>query len=157
MNDTPSTCLTRCLQSGPRHGHGSRQFGGLRLQRVTSSLSPLIHSLRATRRRSNSSAAIHDSDDAKPLCIHLFLLDNHSSLKLMGIKLLSLPFYKNLASLSHLLSYSASFLRSYIHHMLYIHSAQLSCTITSIGVNLSILRSLLLHHFHTLPGRGWQP
>lgn len=40
--------------------------------------------------------------------------------------------------------------------MLYIHSAQLSCTITSIGVNLSILRSLLLLHFHILPRRGWQ-
>lgn len=85
MNDTPSTCLTRCLQSGPRLGHGSRQFGGLRLQRVTSSLSPLIHSLRATRRRSNSPAAIHNSDDAKPMCIHLFLIDNTSSLKPTGI------------------------------------------------------------------------
>lgn len=132
MNDTPTTCLTRCLQSGPRLGHGSRQFGGLRLQRVTSSLSPLIHSLRATRRRSNSSAAIHDSDDAKPLCIHLFLIDNNSSLKPTGINYS--PFLSPKTWLHFLIC-------SHTLHHSFAHTSIICCTYTALNYRVPLLRS----------------
>lgn len=121
-----------CLQSGPRLGHGSRQFGGLRLQRVTSSLSPLIHSLRATRRRSNSSAAIHDSDDAKPLCIHLFLIDNQSSLKPTGINYS--PFLSPKTWLHFLIC-------SHTLHHSFAHTSIICCTYTALNYRVPLLRS----------------
>lgn len=81
VNDTPSTVFNRVrdlvMALGNLVAFASNASTHLSL--------PLIHSLRATRRRSYPPAAIHNSDDAKPLCIHLFLIDNHSSLKPTGI------------------------------------------------------------------------